>query len=134
MERNTDVPCDPPPNNVLIDLVTVEDSENDLSSCRSFVGSSFNPIVDLCTQVTGGGDIAPIKFDQSVSGTLQTDAPIPPEMILRGHFTSDRKLASNRIRQQRHRSKLQHQKIDDREEIAELVSNFIAPNQGYRQQ
>ena len=130
MERNVSLG---PPSNALIDLVTEDGTTDDLIFCSSFAESAFNPIVDLCTQGTGGDEIAPISNAPSVSGSFQTGAPIPAETLLRGHFPTTRKVASNRIRQQRHRAKIQQGKIASRNEIAELVSNFIAPNQGRRQ-
>ena len=108
MERNVSLG---PPSNAPIDLATEDGSKGDLIFCSSFSESDFEPIVDLCARRTGGDEIAPIENAPSVSDALQTGAPIPAETLLRVHLPAARKVVPDRIRQQRHRAKIQQWKI-----------------------
>ena len=117
---------------------------------RSFMGSTRNPFIDLCTQVTEPEN-PPRTVDRSGHRISEPSAPKarllhpgrfatvvlpmtspadPPSEDAPSLVRNAQKLEAGRIRSMRHRDKIKAGKIAGREEIAELVSNFVAPNQG----
>ena len=127
-------------------------TQPDQAPVSSFAESAHNPRIDLCTQVAEPEDPPPFcrYFRSSNFGTPRPQRPITPSRsVFYSHFPTDavdrppsgnalnlgndaRKLEIGRMSAKKHRDKIKAGKIADRAEIAELASNFAAPNQGWR--
>ena len=119
-------------NNV-IDLSGLDSTQQDLNLCSSFADSAFHPFVDLCTQNVGSGNIDSLP---DIAPILDQTPPSHSTLTTHGRTTHSadrrRSLVSGCERSQRFREGLKARKLSNRNEIASLVSDFIAPNQGCR--